>query len=195
MRLCVSRETRRRLQRHLELLAKWNPAINLVAPASLASARRRHLKDSAQLLPLAPASWSRWVDLGSGAGFPGLTVAILCLEKAITLIESDRRKAEFLRQAASNLGVRPQVLDRRIEDVDLMPPDVLSARALAPLPRLLFLARPLTAPHTVCLFPKGAGWRDEIRVARQSWRFSCEAIPSRTDPEAAVLRITDIVPA
>ena len=146
------------------------------------------------MVQAAPPEWERWVDLGSGGGFPGLTVAILCPRREVILVESDTRKAEFLRQAAIAAGVSPVIVPLRVEDADLPAADVISARALAPLSRLMTLATSALGPETVCVFPKGAGWRAEIAAAQRTWRFSFEAIPSRTSPEAAVLRITDIAP-
>jgi 16S rRNA (guanine527-N7)-methyltransferase len=198
----VSRETLSRLGRYAELLATWQRAVNLVAAASLEDVWQRHFADSAQLVALAPDA-QRWLDLGSGAGFPGLVVAIVLADLApaaagsprrVTLIESDRRKAAFLREVARHTGlgdgrgragVAVDILAERIETVatqaTLAAPDVVMARALAPLDRLLGLAAPFFASATVGLFPKGRTAAEEIAAARKLWTFEWDLVPSRTE--------------
>jgi 16S rRNA (guanine527-N7)-methyltransferase len=192
----VSRETLARLEQHAELLGKWNPAINLVSPSSLKEVWSRHFLDSAQLLDLAPAATTHWVDLGAGGGFPGLVVAILAAEERpelkFTLVESDRRKAAFLAHAAHTLGVGAEVLGDRIESIPPLGADVVSARALAPLDQLLSHAAHHMKPGGVAIFPKGARHEEEIRQALEKWRFACEKHRSMTDPEAVVLTVGEI---
>lgn len=189
----VSRETRDRLETYAELLRKWSPRINLVSRASLPDLWERHFEDSAQLFDLGGVSRGRWVDLGSGGGFPGAVVAILAAEAApdlaVTLIESDGRKAAFLRSVSRETGVPFTTLDRRIEEVPPQAADVLSARALAPLTVLLGHAQRHLAPDGIALFPKGARHETELAEARRDWRFEHEALPSRTEPAAAIYRI------
>jgi 16S rRNA (guanine527-N7)-methyltransferase len=192
----VSRETAERLAEYAALLRAWNPKINLVSRQALADLETRHLADSAQLLALAPPEATTWADLGSGGGFPGLVVAILAAEQRpalrVTLVESDQRKAVFLRTVAQRAAAPVTVLAERIESLPPLGSDVLSARALAPLTVLLDYAdRHLRAGGTA-LFPKGANWRAEVDEALERWRFRCENLPSATSPEGVILRIGDI---
>ena len=192
----VSRETSRRLRLFEDLLRKWNSRINLVSASSLDALRTRHIADSAQLCRLAAHPVGRWVDLGSGGGFPGLVVAILAAETGsparTTLVESNARKAAFLREAARATGVAAEIVVGRIESVAPLEADILSARALAGLPELLgFSERHLRAGGTA-IFPKGASWRDEIAEAEKSWKFSFRADRSETDGQAVVLSISGV---
>ena len=195
----VSRETAERLARFESLVRKWNPAVQLVSRADLPHLFRRHLDDSAQLLPLAKISGGHWVDLGSGGGFPGLVVAILAVEIApelrVTCIESDRRKATFLSEAVRELGLMATVLNQRIEDAPPQDADIVSARALAPLPDLLPLAlRHLSADGRM-IFPKGARYADEVDAARKLWHFDLTQHQSQTDPAARILIVENIIRA
>jgi 16S rRNA (guanine527-N7)-methyltransferase len=196
--LGVSRETYPRLEELVDRLARWNPRINLVAPSTLADSWRRHVLDSAQLWPLRPTHARRWIDLGSGAGFPGLVIAAIAAdsdpELAVTLVESDARKCAFLSEAARAMGIAPTVVNRRIETLDAPTHDVVSARALAPLTRLLPLAHRVLAPGGVCLFLKGVSARDELTEASRAWHSRAEVVPSVTDPSGAVLRLAEISP-
>lgn len=193
----VSRETAARLSAYAGLLRKWNPAINLVARSTLDDLEARHIADSAQLFDLAPPDARHWVDLGSGGGFPGLVIAILAAGRPhglrVTLIESDQRKAAFLRTVARELGLdNVSVLDTRIEDTPPQRADVLSARALAPLAALLAFTERHLAPGGTALFPKGARADEELDAALASWRFEVQKIPSGTDPQAVILKIGGI---
>lgn len=194
----VSRETCQRLEAYIALLTRWNARINLVAAATIKTAWTRHVADSAQLLDLAPESASSWLDLGSGAGLPGLPVAALAAEKApdlhVTLVESDTRKAAFLATAAREMDLDVTVEPHRIEALTPRPYDVVSARALAPLGRLCALAHRFSGRGTVFLFPKGARVDSELTAATAGWHIRAERIASRTDPEATVLRIVELEP-
>lgn len=191
----VSRETLERLNLYESVLREWQKRINLVAAATLRDVWQRHFLDSAQLMPLIPAGARRLVDLGSGAGFPGLVLAILLdetqPEARVTLIESDRRKGAFLREVARRAGAPVEILSMRIENAEtqakLGPVDVVTARALAPLPRLLGLAAPLFGSETVGLFLKGQSAAAEIVAARAIWSFEAELHPSRTAADASVV--------
>ncbi|NBO20771.1 MAG: 16S rRNA (guanine(527)-N(7))-methyltransferase RsmG [Rhodobacteraceae bacterium] len=191
-RLNVSRETTARLRLLGDMLAKWNPAINLVAKSTLADAWSRHILDSAQIYALAPVG-DIWADLGSGGGFPGLVVAALAAElhpgRQVILVESDQRKSTFLRQAAREMGVSAQVISDRIEQIAPLGADVLSARALAALPQLCEFAALHLKPGGVALFPKGASWQDEVAQAGQQWRYDLGVFPSETDPLAVILTL------
>jgi 16S rRNA (guanine527-N7)-methyltransferase len=201
-----------RLETYAALIAKWQKAINLVAPNTLPDLWQRHFLDSAQILDHAPPGTARWLDLGSGGGFPGLVIAALGPEAGIAsvhLVESDQRKAAFLREAARAMGlVSVTVHVKRIESLDPATlhaamggaPQVISARALAPLKDLIGLARPFAAKtgagtDTVYLFPKGRQAEDELTEARRYWTIpAAEALPSRTDPEARILRLRGLEP-
>lgn len=193
--LDVSRETLEKLDLFMSLVEKWNAAINLVAPGSLPGAWDRHVLDSAQIFMLAPHP-VHWVDIGSGGGFPGLVVAILAAAKRpdmrVTLIESDRRKSTFLSQAARELDLRVSVLTDRAESVSPLAADIVSARALAALTDLCWLAHRHLAPHGMAIFPKGASAETELAEARRNWMFDAELIPSYTDPLARVIKMTNL---
>lgn len=192
----VSRETLDRLHLYAALLRKWTPRINLISKGALDELWHRHMRDSAQLMALAPESARTWCDLGSGGGFPGLVVAILARDVrpglSVTLIEADKRKAAFLRTVNRDVGMDVQVLDERVEAAPPQGADVLSARALAPLPKLLGLARRHLAPDGTALFPKGAQHASEHREALELWRFRCETRSSETDPDAVILSISEL---
>ena len=188
----VSRETVDRLDVYAALLARWTARINLVSPDSLPDFWQRHIADSAQLPALAPPAARTWLDLGSGGGLPGLVVAAMTPGIAVTLVESDQRKAAFLRRAAAEMGLVVTVHACRAEAVPAMTPDVLSARALAPLPRLLALAAPFAGPDTVLLLPKGRGADSELTAAAPAWHSQTEQFESRTDPGGRILRIRNL---
>lgn len=179
-----------------DLLLKWNPKINLVAKSTLENVRERHFADSLQLWPLRPAGCRRWLDLGTGAGFPGLAIAITAAELApglqVVLVESDQRKAAFLNTVLRETGVMAEVIVRRIEDIPPQEADVVSARALAPLSRLLTMAAPHLTSGGMGLFPKGAMAEEEIVEALAIWRFSVQKVPSRTDPRGLILKVGDL---
>lgn len=193
--LNVSRETFDRLKAFEALVHKWNPRINLVSKASLRQVWTRHIVDSIQVYRLG-ARAGHWVDLGSGGGFPGLVVAILAAEDvsgtAVTLIESDKRKCAFLREVARETGVNCRVQADRIERVDPLRADVLSARALSDLSGLLTFCERHLSPQGTGLFPKGAKWKTEIDAAKRNWTFSYDAIKSSTEPEAVILKVEGI---
>lgn len=194
--LDVSRETMARLKTYAALLKKWNPAINLVAPSTLPQLWMRHIQDSAQIFRLAPPKLHQWCDMGTGGGFPGLVVAILALEtdplREIICIESDLRKATFLRTVARESGVNATVISKRIEEVKPIGAEVVSARALAPLSTLLGYADRHLKPGGTCLFLKGENYRAEVEEALEKWRFELDTYPSKTNPYAVVLKIGDL---
>lgn len=192
----VSRETLDRLKTYVALLEKWNPRINLVARSTLGQIWQRHFVDSAQIFHLAPKNAGHWVDLGSGGGFPGLVVATLALElrpeMRVTLVESDTRKATFLRTVIRELGLNASVIDQRIEAIEPLQADVLSARALADLNMLLGFSALHLDPSGTALFPKGASWEKELHDAQQRWRFCYERFTSKTEAEAVILKIREV---
>jgi len=186
-----------RLRRFVALLQAWQRTHNLVSAATLQDVWRRHVEDSLQLLDYVPEGARTWVDLGSGGGFPGLVCAIALDGRgpAVTLVEANAKKCAFLRAAARETGAQARVVASRIEDFARREPasaDILSARALAPLPALLALAQPLARPGATCLFLKGAETQDEIAAARAAgWTFDLAIHPSRTLSEGRVLVIRD----
>lgn len=196
----VSRETFQRLESIVGLLIKWQPTINLVAPASLPQVWSRHVADSLQLVSLAPATVTRWVDLGSGGGFPGLVVAAALAERpgaAVHLVESDTRKAAFLREAIRGAGLPAMVHAVRIEQAApnlAAGTEVVSARALAPLPKLLDLAAPFLAEGALGLFLKGKDATRELTEAAKGWTLETELAPSRTDVDGRVVVVRSAKP-
>ncbi|MGD9801916.1 MAG: 16S rRNA (guanine(527)-N(7))-methyltransferase RsmG [Hyphomicrobiaceae bacterium] len=196
----VSSEALGRLRIYAETLALWQKKINLVSPATLGETWNRHFADSAQLAALAPVPIKTWVDLGSGAGFPGLVVAILLADRPqprprMVLIESDQRKAAFLseivRRTALATAMSVDIMCTRIETATtrgmIESADIVSARALAPLDRLIELAAPMLGASGLGLFLKGRGVEAELAFARRSFEFSYELVPSRTDTEAGII--------
>ena len=189
--LAVSRETMARLELYAGLLEKWQKAVNLVAPSTLPELWQRHMLDSAQLWPLLPPGTRRLVDLGSGAGFPGLVLAILGVAE-VHLVESDQKKAAFLREVARVTGAPATIHNQRIEAVGPLAVEVVTARALAPLPRLLTLAAPFLAAGAIGLFLKGESAAEELTEARRQWTMTVTAEPSRTSPQGVILRVESL---
>ena len=187
----VSRETAARLEAYGALLEKWNRSINLVSRAGMADLWRRHMLDSAQILDLIPAGSKRLVDLGSGAGFPGLVLAILGVE-GVELIESDGRKCAFLAEAARLAGVSVIIHNQRIEEMAPSPADVITARACASLEKLCHYAARFWAPHTCLSALKGAHIDEELTEATKCWSMQAERHPSLTDPKATVICIRQL---
>lgn len=190
----VSRETeaealRQALITYAALLEKWQKSLNLVGPSTLPDLWTRHILDSAQIFPLLPPQTHTLLDLGSGAGLPGLILALMGVPD-VHLVESDLRKGAFLREAARHCGAKITLHTCRIESLAPFPADVITARALAPLPKLLGLCHPFTTPETLCFFPKGGQAESELHEARQEWSFEATAFPSRTDPQAQILQLS-----
>jgi 16S rRNA (guanine527-N7)-methyltransferase len=189
----VSRETLDRLTAYLELLRKWNGAINLVGASTLADPWRRHFWDSAQLLPLLPQEPNphTLVDLGSGGGFPGLVLAIVGGEHFHThLVESDRRKATFLREAARATATAVQVHSERAETLSSpIKADVITARALAPIAVILELAAAFVQPTTQFLLLKGTQTHNELTEAGKHWTMDVDVHPSRSDASGFMVQI------
>ena len=179
------------LRNYLDLLLRWNRTINLISRRDEAVAWERHIEDALALLPLLPDDFSHAIDFGSGAGLPGLVLAIAG-GKPFHLVEADHRKAAFLREAIRATGAPATVHAARIETLSLPPAPLITARALAPLPRLLQWAAPLLAPGGVCLFPKGRNAADELTAASAQWHMRVERFASPTDPDATILRISEI---
>ena len=185
------------LEKYKELLIKWQKTINLVGPDTLNSIERRHFEDSAQLADLIPPGEQVVFDIGSGAGFPGMVLAILRPELKIHLIESDHRKCTFLSTVSRETMAPVTIYNERVESLSTKTiPAIITARALAPLDKLLGYAQPWAVknPNLTLLFLKGRGARDEIAAAEKLFDFDIEIIPSQTDPVASVLKITNLRP-
>ena len=191
----VSRETFRRLDLIVELLRKWQRTINLIAPATLAEVWSRHIADSLQLINHVDADSVRWVDLGSGGGFPGLVIASALAERSgadVHLVESDTRKSAFLREVARVAELPVTVHAQRIEQVaQMLAPGtkVVSARALAPLPKLLDVAEPFLSAGALGVFPNGRDAERELTEACKGWTLDCDLRASVSDREARVLLV------
>jgi 16S rRNA (guanine527-N7)-methyltransferase len=192
----VSRETKEKLELLERELRRWQAIKNLVGPATLDQIWDRHIVDSLQLLALAPEA-RNWIDLGSGAGFPGLVLAIAGAERGLKvhLVESNSRKCSFLRHVSRLTGADATVHEARLETVIpnyIGKVDVVSARALASLTMLLEWTEPLLKAGAIGLFPKGRDVEIELTEARKKWTFDPDVLPSLTDSEARILRITSI---
>ena len=187
-----SPETTGRLAAYRDLLLRWNACINLISAETAAEIDQRHIADCAQLQPLLPQD-GPIADLGSGAGLPGLVLAIIQPEREIHLVESDKRKAAFLVEASAQLKLpMVRVHACRVEIAKLPPLSAITARALAPLATLLPYADKFLAPGGVAVFPKGKTAEKELTEAARGWHFTCERFPSTTHPEATILRLSNI---
>jgi 16S rRNA (guanine527-N7)-methyltransferase len=190
----VSRETVARLKTYAGMLEDWNNRHNLVSAASLNDVWRRHFWDSAQLVPLLPQDAKSLVDLGSGAGFPGLVLAELLREKnaRVVLVEATTKKCRFLEAVAERLDLPVMVRNGRVEEQDEEGFDVVTARACAPLDRLLPYAQRFFGAETRGFFHKGQNLAAELTQASKSWRIKAEQHPSRSDPSGVILEIREL---
>ncbi|MET0431702.1 MAG: 16S rRNA (guanine(527)-N(7))-methyltransferase RsmG [Hyphomicrobium sp.] len=198
-RFGISNEIREKLEIYAALLTRWQKTINLVAPSTLGEIWHRHFADSAQLWPHRPANAKLWLDLGSGAGFPGLVLAILASENGQTrhiVVESDSRKAAFLREVARQTAAPVDILCLRIENPEthakVGEADCVTARALAPLSKLVELAAPYFASSTLGMFLKGRDVAAEVENAAQDWQFAFELIPSVTEEGGRVVLLNSL---
>ena len=180
-----------RMDAFLTILTDWNARMNLVGPSALAEFWGRHAYDSAQLLKLAPDA-RIWADLGAGAGFPGIVLAVFLKDREgakVHLIESMAKRCAFLRSVSMDLSLPTLIHNSRAESLHLSPVDVVTARALAPMPRLLEYAQPLLRGSAVGLFLKGRDVERELEEARKSWRFEVSLSPSASDPEGRIVSL------
>jgi len=187
--LDVSRETREKFNRYAELLLKWQNTINLVSEATLEELAERHFLDSAQMIKYIPEKNIKLVDMGSGAGFPGLILAMLGVAD-VHLVESDVRKATFLREVSRETNTQVTVHDDRVEDITIDGIDLVTARALAPLKELLTMSKQLGA--TNCLFLKGEKTKEEVEKAQKRFKFDLETYQSVTDNTGKILKINNL---
>ncbi|QDH17991.1 16S rRNA (guanine(527)-N(7))-methyltransferase RsmG [Swingsia samuiensis] len=185
----VSRETQEKLEIFSTLIQEWNTKINLISPKDMEHLWTRHIEDSFQLSDLIPEG-ATITDLGSGGGFPGLILAI-ATKNPVTLVESDQRKCAFLREAARLCEVKVTVVPKRIETASLPEADIITARALAPLDKLLFWAEPLVKKNGFCLFLKGVKAQDELTDARNNWHMTSTILPSRTGSGGSIIKVSD----
>ncbi len=187
----VSRETSERLDTILLTLDAWRQRSNLIGPREWPHIWTRHVADCFQILDHVPEQ-TRVVDLGSGAGFPGLIIAAARPDAHVTLMESVGKKCAFLRAAIEAAGLNASVYQGRIEAAPASDADIVTARAFAPLPRLLDYAAPWMENGAKGVFLKGERWKEELTDARQTWNFACEAIPSRTGGSGVILIIREL---
>jgi 16S rRNA (guanine527-N7)-methyltransferase len=188
----VSRETWERLDGFVDRLLSAQQTMNLIAASTVPQVWTRHVADSLQLLALAPGA-RRWIDFGSGAGFPGLVIAAALADApgtAVHLVDSTKKKATFLAETAVALNLPVTVHPERIEDfaaANRVSFDVVTARAVAPLPKLIGYATPLLKRGTVGLFPKGQDVEAELTEAAKYWTIEADLIPSKTDPRGRIV--------
>ena len=194
--LNVSRETAEDLQKYQDMLLQWTKTINLISPTTVSDAWQRHILDSAQIFRLIPKNAAHLVDLGSGGGLPGIVVAIMAkaerTDLTIKLVESDQRKAEFLRSVIRTLHLNAHVAAQRIEKLQDVQADVITARALAPLSHLLQYAKDLLVESGVAILHKGRNVDAEVHESRIVYHFECTAHQSSTDPAGRILEIRNI---
>jgi len=190
----VSREIAARLDRFVALLLDRQQRLNLIAPSTIPNVWTRHVADSLQLLELAPQART-WIDLGSGAGFPGLVIACALADAPgaeVHLVESTGKKSDFLREAARHIGVPATVHGVRIEDFAknlTLRPDIVTARALAPLDEILALAHPFSKTGAQGLFLKGQDVGSELTLASKYWKFEPVLVPSKTSPNSRIVSV------
>lgn len=187
----VSRETLDKLTAYVELLGQWNRRINLVSANTVGDVWRRHILDCAQLAKYLPRQARVAVDLGAGAGLPGLVLAAMGVPE-MHLVESDLRKSAFLREAARIMDVAVTLHPKRIEKVAAFPADAVVARACAPIDQLIDYSAKFLSPKTVCLFLKGESAGEELAAARTFASMASESIPSLSDPSGVILKLSDI---
>ncbi|MDB2439294.1 16S rRNA (guanine(527)-N(7))-methyltransferase RsmG [Hellea sp.] len=193
----VSRETLADYQAWSALLLKWNRKINLVSPTALGDFWRRHALDSWQIWPHIPSKAENFIDLGSGAGFPGLAMAIGCKARGsghVTLVESAGKKTSFLRTVIRDLALPVTATTERAENIESKPYDVITARAFAPLPRLFSYAQPFWGEGTIGLFLKGEAVEEELTEASKTWTYDVEKVPSVSDGAGYLLKVTKLQP-
>jgi 16S rRNA (guanine527-N7)-methyltransferase len=187
----VPRETKTKIEKYICLLLEWNEKINLIGKSTINDIWQRHIVDSLQLMLYIDNDQKIIVDLGSGAGFPGIVLSMAGIKKII-LIEKDKRKAAFLQQAASLCENEVIIISERIENIRMVEADIITARALAPLTQLLELTIPLIRENTECLFFKGQRFEEEIKAANQKFNMNYSVYPSITQEGAAIISIKEL---
>jgi 16S rRNA (guanine527-N7)-methyltransferase len=190
----VSRETEARLARYETLLLQRNQTLSLISDTTADIVWTRHFLDSAQLLPLIPEPSRPLVDIGTGAGFPGMVLAILGLPD-VHLVEHNMQKVAFLRAVAEALNLPVTIHGQKSDAVKQFVAGTVTARALKPLDQLIGYARRFLGPGSVCLFPKGRRAEEEMAVAARKWHMKVERFPSVTDPDSTIFRLSDVTEA
>jgi 16S rRNA (guanine527-N7)-methyltransferase len=188
-------EVRDKLDQYHALLLKWQPKINLISNSTIATAWQRHFEDSLQILPYIPAHTKTLFDLGSGAGFPGLIIAIAQPDINVCLVEADQKKCSFLKTVSRETNSPATIINSRIEDVSHETiPEVITARALAPLKTLFEYCEKwiLRNPDLHLIFPKGENADRELEEIAKIWDYECRAYDSKTDPNAKILVFSKI---
>jgi len=191
VQLGVSRETLERLKIYVELLLKWQRAINLIGPGTIADVWGRHVLDCGQLMPHIPKDKAPIVDIGSGAGLPGLILAIMGVPD-VKLVEADSRKCSFLREAARVTKTPVEIVESRVEHLEDMAAGVITARALAPLTKLIELSQTVSTSDTIYLFLKGKDLKNELAHLKYNWKMKLEVHPSVTNPDGTILKMESI---
>lgn len=187
----VSRETKEKLVHYVSLLEKWNKSVNLIAPSTVSDIWNRHIEDSLQILPLLPSEPSQILDIGSGAGLPGVVIS-LASDHKVTMVDSDKKKALFLKEIRRHLGASYDIICERVENIPNQKYGIVTSRACANLSELLALSHPFLEEKSYCLFHKGRNYSKEVEDAEKEWLFNLEVTPSITDNEAALLKLSNI---
>ena len=194
--LDVSRETCDMLHEYYKILIDWNKKTNLVSRASVQNSWKRHFLDSAQLWLYAPKTIQKWLDFGSGGGFPGLVISIISqgfqMEQKIILVEKNKKKAAFLSLIAKRFNLKTYIYPTRVETLERQYADVITSRAFGNLKKLLDIANQHKTDKTICLFPKGKRFLEEIDRARQQYLFDLEFIENKLDCGSSILKIRNI---
>jgi len=192
----VSRETYDKLKAYETALKEWQNKFNLVSNSSLDDAWNRHFKDSVQLFKYIPEKAKIMLDFGSGAGFPGMVLAILASEKMpalkVRLIESIKKKTVYLNAVKELCGINVQIINDRIENLHTYSADVITSRAMCNLNDLLFYANKFSNRKTVLIFPKGKSYKEELSAARKNWDFECNVFENEINPEGVILVISNL---
>ena len=194
----VSRETFEKLKTYECLLKEWQTKFNLVSNSTLENAWERHFLDSVQLFKLIPQTAKTLMDFGSGAGFPGMVIAIMANAKTpylkVSLVESTTKKTLYLNEVKKQVGVEVEIINERIEKIKPHIVDVITSRAMTSLDALLQYALPFCGKKTVCIFPKGKKYAEELREAQKKWCFNYQIVDSEQSDEGKILVITDLRP-
>ena len=194
----VSRETFEKLKTYECLLKEWQTKFNLVSNSTLENAWERHFLDSVQLFKLIPQTAKTLMDFGSGAGFPGMVIAIMANAKTpylkVSLVESTTKKTLYLNEVKKQVGVEVEIINERIEKIKPHIVDVITSRAMTSLDALLQYALPFCGKKTVCIFPKGKKYAEELQEAQKKWCFNYQIVDSEQSDEGKILVITDLRP-
>lgn len=194
----VSRETFEKLKTYECLLKEWQTKFNLVSNSTLENAWERHFLDSVQLFKLIPQTAKTLMDFGSGAGFPGMVIAIMANAKTpylkVSLVESTTKKTLYLKEVKKQVGVEVEIINERIEKIKPQIVDVITSRAMTSLDALLQYALPFCGKKTVCIFPKGKKYAEELQEAQKKWCFNYQIVDSEQSDEGKILVITDLRP-